>query len=107
MGLHEPTTAGTTSHLFVSCDKSGQNPIKGSRYKQIGANYDLCAAEYQKLSKSEQKGFISMAVAQTNSQVSHLTARFPHSKITVALFPLRIMKASRATLSSKRPRMRI
>eukprot|EP00729_Bicosta_minor_P007175 gene7175-17692_t len=40
-------------HRFVRCDKSGMNPIKGTRYHLAGANYDLCEAEFIKLSEEE------------------------------------------------------
>merc|ERR1719386_591688 len=44
-------------HHGVSCDVSGMNPIVGIRYKKRGENYDLCAAEYDKLSSSDKEAF--------------------------------------------------
>ena len=69
--LEEPASRpGVTKHLFVSCDKSGESPVLGVRYKQIGANYDLCAAEFEKLTPSEKKSFLAIGIPQTNSQVA-------------------------------------
>jgi len=48
-------------HQGVTCDKSGVSPIVGNRYKKIDDNYDLCEAEYQKLSPEEQAGFVSLS----------------------------------------------
>ncbi len=39
------------------CDRSGMSPIVGRRWKQRGADYDLCDAEYHKLSPDEQGAF--------------------------------------------------
>ena len=40
-------------HHGVTCDASGMNPIIGTRYHKIGANYDLCEAEFTKLSEAD------------------------------------------------------
>jgi len=45
-------------HLNVTCDASGMAPIVGPRFKKKGANYDLCEAEYAKLSPPDQAHFI-------------------------------------------------
>jgi len=47
----------TAVHHGVSCDVSGMIPIMGIRYKKRGENYDLCAAEYDKLSSSDKEAF--------------------------------------------------
>jgi len=47
----------TAVHHGVSCDVSGMIPITGIRYKKRGENYDLCAAEYDKLSSSDKEAF--------------------------------------------------
>jgi len=44
-------------HYGVACDKSGMNPIVGKRYTKKGENYDLCEAEFNKLSPEEQAKF--------------------------------------------------
>ena len=36
-------------HPGVRCDRSGMSPIVGMRYKLIGNDYDLCEAEFEKL----------------------------------------------------------
>ena len=40
-------------HPGVDCDRTGQNPIVGDRYKLVGANYDVCEAEYLKMPDNE------------------------------------------------------
>jgi WD40 repeat protein len=40
-------------HHGVSCDASGMSPIIGTRYHKIDADYDLCEAEFTKLSEVE------------------------------------------------------
>merc|ERR1719198_2652415 len=44
-------------HDGVTCDKSGQCPIVGNRYHLVGHNYDLCEAEYLKLTDKERALF--------------------------------------------------
>ena len=41
-------------HKGFSCDASSVSPIVGSRYHKRGANYDLCAEEFAKISAAEQ-----------------------------------------------------
>merc|ERR1719274_393720 len=45
--------AVTGIHPGVECDRSGMAPIVGMRYHLRGHNYDLCQAEYDKLSQQE------------------------------------------------------
>jgi len=45
-------------HPGVTCDKSGMNPIVGPRFNLHGHNYDLCEAEFLKLSPEEQSKFV-------------------------------------------------
>lgn len=40
-------------HPGVECDRSGMIPIVGMRFHMLGHNYDLCQAEYDKLSAAE------------------------------------------------------
>jgi len=44
---------GQGFHPGVECDRSGMNPIVGMRFHLRGQNYDLCQAEYEKLSAAE------------------------------------------------------
>jgi len=44
-------------HPGVRCDKTGMCPIRGNRYHLVGHDYDLCEAEYAKLSPEEQAKF--------------------------------------------------
>lgn len=44
-------------HFDVACDVSGMNPITGNRYRKKREDYDLCEAEFLKLSPKEQKLF--------------------------------------------------
>jgi hypothetical protein len=48
-------------HHHISCDKSGMNPITGARYHLAGVNYDLCEAEFNKLSEAEKAKFVVIA----------------------------------------------
>merc|ERR1719421_354761 len=52
-------TAG--AHPGVTCDKTGMCPIIGNRWNLRGHNYDLCEAEFQKLSPKEQANFEKIA----------------------------------------------
>jgi len=54
----EPHEDAPAVHPHVTCDVSGMNPIVGPRFKKKGANYDLCEAEFAKLSLEEQAHFI-------------------------------------------------
>lgn len=47
-------------HPGVMCDKSGQCPIVGNRYKHVGQNYDLCEVEFNKLPAEEQAKFVKV-----------------------------------------------
>jgi len=49
----QPVPYGSPVHFGVECDISGQNPIVGNRYHKIGENYDLCEAEFNKLSPED------------------------------------------------------
>eukprot|EP00966_Prymnesium_polylepis_P165375 3823270-Prymnesium_polylepis.1 len=40
-------------HPGVTCDRTGQCPIIGNRYKLRNENYDVCEAEYHKMSADE------------------------------------------------------
>ena len=46
--------SSTATHQGIVCDKSGMNPIVGTRYSLRGGNYDLCEAEFFKLPPGEQ-----------------------------------------------------
>ena len=48
-----PNPFGQGFHPGVECDRSGMNPIVGMRFHLRGHNYDLCQAEYDKLSAAE------------------------------------------------------
>merc|ERR1719378_530851 len=50
-----PSAGGV--HPGVTCDKTGQCPIVGNRYHLVGHNYDLCEAEYVKLTDKEKALF--------------------------------------------------
>ena len=44
-------------HPGVGCDRSGVQPIVGDRYTLLGCDYDLCEAEWRRLSAAEQRRF--------------------------------------------------
>jgi len=49
--------ADKAAHPDHICSRSGMDPIVGIRYHKRGTDYDLCQAEYDKLSAKEQKLF--------------------------------------------------
>jgi hypothetical protein len=48
-------------HPGVACDRSGVCPIVGVRYSVPGANYDLCAAEFEKLPLVDRTLYVAIA----------------------------------------------
>ena len=44
-------------HPEVECDKTGQCPIVGTRFRLKGHNWDLCASEFAKLPEAEKAQF--------------------------------------------------
>jgi len=48
------------AHPGVRCDRTGQSPILGNRYNLVGHNYDLCEAEFLKLSDKEKALYIQI-----------------------------------------------
>jgi hypothetical protein len=48
---------GPRVHEGVTCDASGMNPIVGTRFHKIGEDYDLCEAEFAKLSEADKALF--------------------------------------------------
>ena len=53
--------ASPAIHHGISCDRSGMIPIVGVRYHLTGHNYDLCQAEYDKLSPTEKSQYEAIA----------------------------------------------
>jgi len=62
--LYEKIEQPPVKHWGVSCDASGMYPIVGVRYTKIGDNYDLCEAEFNKLSAEEQALFQKIDIPQ-------------------------------------------
>ena len=54
---HHPPGARLGVHEGVTCDKSGMSPIVGDRYHLHGHDYDLCEAEFLKLTDKEKALF--------------------------------------------------
>lgn len=52
-----PVPYGSPVHFGVECDISGMNPIHGIRFHLIGANYDVCEAEFNKFPDEEKKKY--------------------------------------------------
>jgi hypothetical protein len=48
---------GARVHDGVTCDASGMSPIVGTRFHKIGEYYDLCEAEFAKLSEGDKALF--------------------------------------------------
>ena len=61
-GADAARAAEAARHVGVACDKSGMSPIMGDRYHLIGSNYDLCEAEFNKLSSTDQAKFEKIPV---------------------------------------------
>jgi hypothetical protein len=51
---------GPAVHRGVVCDRSGMSPIVGPRYHVLGADYDLCSAEFEKLPEAERVLFVKI-----------------------------------------------
>ena len=47
-------------HYSVTCDRSGMSPIVGNRFTVLGANYDLCEAEFDQLPESERVLYVKI-----------------------------------------------
>jgi len=56
---HHPSPKGF--HPGVSCDITGQTPIFGWRFHKRGENYDLCEAEFNKLSDADKANYEKIA----------------------------------------------
>ena len=59
---HETDEDGLAIHHGIRCDASGMFPILGNRWHKTGEDFDLCEAEYQKLSEVEQQRFELVSV---------------------------------------------
>ena len=61
-------------HFGFACDVSNQSPIIGVRFNKRGTDYDLCEAEFNKLSPEEQNSFdrIEKPVPSTQQKASSL-----------------------------------
>jgi E3 ubiquitin-protein ligase TRIP12 len=64
--LRESTASGRAAalepqelgyHPGVTCDRTGQSPIVGNRYKLRDENYDVCEAEYARMPPDEQQQY--------------------------------------------------
>lgn len=63
-GKHQEAAAAWSPaavHHGVVCDISGQSPIVGTRYQMRGYDYDLCEAEFNKLSASDKLCYVAIA----------------------------------------------
>merc|ERR1719158_2416634 len=69
--LYEKIEQPPVKHWGVSCDASGMYPIVGVRYTKIGENYDLCEAEFNKLSSEEQALFQKIDTPQRRGCMGH------------------------------------
>lgn len=62
-------------HWGVACDKSNMSPIVGVRYHLPGRDYDLCEAEFEKLSPQDKLAFV--AIKEPRSCASRPTLEQP------------------------------
>lgn len=58
--LHSEKKTIMSVHSGVTCDKSGQSPIIGARYKHMCKNCDLCQAEFDQLSSNDRAKFVKI-----------------------------------------------
>jgi len=70
-GAAEQSPPANNVHPGVECDKSGMCPIVGTRYHLRGHNYDLCQAEYDKLSANEKQLYEAMPPPQLGHGFGH------------------------------------
>lgn len=49
-------------HIGIICDKSNISPIVGVRYTILGADYDICADEFEKLIKNEKMRYHKISI---------------------------------------------
>eukprot|EP00038_Savillea_parva_P006110 m.161713 g.161713 ORF g.161713 m.161713 type:complete len:669 (+) comp12109_c0_seq1:178-2184(+) len=56
------------SHPHVTCDVCNMVPIRGNRWHLTGHNYDLCQADYDKLTTEQQQRFVCMATPVDRSR---------------------------------------
>tara|TARA_B110001450_G_scaffold254665_1_gene280487 strand:- start:255 stop:1259 length:1005 start_codon:yes stop_codon:yes gene_type:complete len=47
-------------HSGITCDASGQSPIIGARYTHMCKDFDLCPAEFDKLSSTDKSMFVKI-----------------------------------------------
>jgi hypothetical protein len=87
-------------HTGVWCDRSGMTPIVGVRCHLPGENYDLCAAEFEKLSTPDRCRFV-IVERPGEAPVAYSEAMVNRSKAAPALgAPLYTGDATAATAST-------
>ena len=61
------------SHPGFRCARSGQEPIVGTRYKDVrpDRDFDLCEAEYEKLGEEEKRHFIAIHWPDDDSDIEY------------------------------------
>ena len=70
---HE-TIEGLAIHHGIRCDASGMFPIRGNRWHKVGEDFDLCEAEYQKLTEAEQSKFELVDLVPVKEGVDYQSA---------------------------------
>lgn len=63
-------------HYGFSCDRSGMNPIVGTRYHKRGTNFDLCEAEYNKITDDAERACYEL-IAYPDPNLFPIGGRFP------------------------------
>lgn len=76
----EPRDSTPAIHVGVRCDRSGQCPIIGPRFKLKGKDYDLCENEYNKLPSEEQSQYVKITKPRMGrcSWRKYVGPRHPH-----------------------------
>jgi len=83
-------------HPRVSCDKSGQSPVVGTRFKLMGANFDLCAAEFDKLNAAEKTQYFAISMPQASAEEVNGRPGNPELKAAEDLYLESLRKLSAA-----------
>ena len=81
---HETDEDGLAIHHGIRCDASGMFPILGNRWHKTGEDFDLCEAEYQKLSEVEQQRFELVELVSVEKGVD-FAAAMTHYRVAAGL----------------------
>ena len=64
-------------HYGVTCDVTGMNPIVGTRWHLVGANYDLCDDAYNHLSDADKSKYVAIQTPSRRGMRFCMRGKFP------------------------------